>query len=89
MRAAVNNTVWSNVLVGDIATQIRNVTETLLSYQRKFVPSQPYKSKPGDQPWFGFQHRKAADRKSKPWLRYKFQPTRRNKHLHKLVMEQH
>ena len=65
IRAALNNTVWSDMLVGDVATYVRNVTETLLSYQRRFVLSQKYKSKPEDQPWFDFQCRKAADRKSK------------------------
>ena len=39
IRTALNNTVWSDVLLRDVATQIRNVTETLLSYQRRFVPS--------------------------------------------------
>ena len=65
MRAALNNTVWSDVLAGDVATQIRNISETLLFYQRRFVSSQTYKSKHGDQPWFDFQYRKAADRKNK------------------------
>ena len=42
MRATLNNTIWSNVLVGDVATQVRNFTEILLSYQRRFVSSQTY-----------------------------------------------
>ena len=84
MRTALNNTVSSDVPVRDVTTQVRNISETLLSYQRRFVPSQTYKSKSGDQPWFGFQCRNAADRKNKAWLQYKSQPTRR-KHLYKLA----
>ncbi|KAG0727365.1 hypothetical protein GWK47_034802 [Chionoecetes opilio] len=45
------------------------------------------KVKTGDQPWFGFQCRKAADNKSKAWLRYKSHPTRRHKHQHKMACE--
>jgi len=85
MKAALDNIVWADLLVADINSQVRNFTETLLFFQSKYVPSQTYKTKPGDQPWFGFHCRRAADRKSKTWLQYKSNPTRRNKHLHKLA----
>lgn len=87
MRATLNNVVWSDVLECDVNTQVKNFTEILLSCQRRYVPCQTYKSKPGDQPWFGFQCRKAADRKNKTWLQYKSHPSRRSKHLHKLACE--
>ncbi|KAG0715101.1 hypothetical protein GWK47_012725 [Chionoecetes opilio] len=87
MKATLNNIVWSDVLTGDVDTQVKNFTEILMSHQRRFVPCQTYKSKPGDQPWFGFQCRKAADNKSKAWLRYKSHPTRRHKHQHKMACE--
>ena len=70
MKAALDNIVWSDVLVGDISAQVTYFTKTLLACQERFIPSQTYKSKTGDQPWFGFQCRRAADIKSKAWLRY-------------------
>ena len=85
LKTALGSIDWADVLVGDINTQVENFTKTLLSLQSKYVPSQTYKSKPGDQPWFGFQCRRAADRKSKAWLQYKSSPTARNKDLHKMA----
>ncbi|KAG0717932.1 hypothetical protein GWK47_053432 [Chionoecetes opilio] len=87
MKATLNKIVWSDVLTGDVDTQVKNFTEILISHQRRFMPCQTYKSKPGDQPWFGFQCRKAADSKNKAWLRYKSHPTRRHKHQHKIACE--
>ena len=83
IKIALDNTVWSDVLVGDVNTQVQNLSDILLSCQGRFVPSQTYKSKSGDQPWFGFQCRRAADKKSKAWLRCKSHPNRRNQRLHK------
>jgi len=76
---------WDKILSGDINDQVSNINDVLLTWQRRFIPSQRYKCKPGDQPWFGYQCRTAADLKSRAWRRYKQHPTNHNKQLHKMA----
>lgn len=81
-KANLDSIVWTDILHGDVNTQVENLTN-LLSLQQEYVPSQSYKSKPNDQPWFGYQCRIAADTKSRAWLRYKSHPSQYNKTLHR------
>ena len=83
LRASLDSIVWTEILHGDSNTQVENLTKLLLSLQQEYIPSQSYKSKPQDQPWFGYQCRIAADIKSRAWLRYKSHPSQNNKILHR------
>ena len=82
LRAALNNTNWDNILVGDVDDQAHSLTHLLVSLQSEFVPHKDFNTKPSDQPWFGPNCRDAADTKARTWMRFKRNPTRRNKQLY-------
>ena len=83
LKDELDSIVWAELLHGDIDTQVETFTNILHDLQSQYIPSQCYKSKPQDQPWFGYQCRKAAENKSRAWLRYKSHPSQQNKYLHK------
>ena len=85
IRADLDKIKWDDVLCGNVDTQVANLNNILLSLQRRYIPSQTYKIKPGDQPWFGYHCRIAADRKSKAWRRYQKHKTSYNKQLYKMA----
>ena len=82
LRAALNNTNWDNILVGDVDDQAHSLTQLLVSLQSEFVPHNDYNTKPSDQPWFGPNCRAAADTKARTWKHLKRNPTRQNKQLY-------
>lgn len=88
MRDELNTIEWTKVLQGDVDKQVETFTNLLLYLQKKYIPCQTYKSKPRDQPWFGYHCRVAADKKSQAWQRYKTHPTILNRNLHKLACKQ-
>ncbi|KAK3860514.1 hypothetical protein Pcinc_033434 [Petrolisthes cinctipes] len=63
----LQQTPWSNILVGDINNQIYTFTCTLFKHQEQYIPCHSYTVKPLDQPWFGYQCRMAVDEKSRSW----------------------
>lgn len=77
--AAVN---WGTIHVGDINERVVAFTNLIVNLMEIYIPHKSYKVKPGDQPWFGYNCRVAADAKSKAWVRYKNNPNRHNKELH-------
>ena len=81
-REALQWVNWEEVLQGDVSEQAEAFTNVILEKMYQFVPHRTYKVKPCDQPWFGYQCRKAADEKSKAWNRYKRFPTTGNKEIH-------
>ena len=83
MREALERVNWDEILQGNVNEQAEAFTKILLEKMRQFIPHRSHKVKPKDQPWFGYQSRKAADEKSKAWNRYKRFPTIQNKDLHK------
>ena len=83
LREELDCTAWMDLLHGDINTQVEAFTNLLLQLQDKYIPSQTYKSKPKDMPWFGYHCRRAADNKSRAWQRYKSHPSQANKAIHK------
>ena len=62
---------------------VATFTEHLKALQQQHVPHRQYTSKPTDQPWFGYRCRCAAERKYSAWLRFKRNPTSRNKARHR------
>ena len=76
---------WDTILQGDLDQQVDSLTSTLLRLQDQFVPKYLHTTKPSDQPWFGPQCKKASDNKHRSWLRYKRNPTTRNKRLHRIA----
>ena len=87
-RSDLRQTDWDALLSGDAGSKARALTERLCSLQLIHVPHRQYTSKPTDQPWFGYRCRVAAERKYSAWLRYKRNPTRRNKALHRNACKQ-
>lgn len=85
LRGDLENISWTDVLTGSIDDQVGIISDLLLTLQHRYIPCQTYKSKPQDQPWFGFHCRVAADKKSRAWQRYRAHPSRLNKNLHKLA----
>lgn len=69
-------------MVGDAETKASTLTTTLLTLQRRHVPSREYLARPGDPAWFGYRCRAAAETKHAAWLRYKRHPTHHNKLQH-------
>ncbi|KAK4290453.1 hypothetical protein Pmani_036646 [Petrolisthes manimaculis] len=83
LRKDLQRTDWSAILTGCADEKARAFTERLKSLQRQHVPHRQYTSRPTDQPWFGYRCRLAAERKYSAWLRFKRNPTLRNKTLHR------
>ncbi|XP_045109705.1 uncharacterized protein LOC123503769 [Portunus trituberculatus] len=79
LRAELSQTNWEDRLTGTLNEQVEAFTSYLLSLQSKYVPCQTYKSRPGDQPWFGFRCREAADLKSRAWRRLRASSTQANR----------
>ncbi|KAK8399923.1 hypothetical protein O3P69_002960 [Scylla paramamosain] len=52
----------------DCSRRVGTFISHLLSLQFKYVPCQTYRSRPGDQPWFGYHCHEAADLKSRAWI---------------------
>ncbi len=88
LKSELRHTDWASLLHGDAERKARAFTERLYALQQKHVPHRIYTSKPTDQPWFGYRCRLAAERKYSTWLRYKRNPTRRNKDLHRAACKQ-
>ena len=82
LREALQCIQWEQVLQGNVDEQVEAFAELILELQSQFIPHRTYKTKPNDQPWFGYQCRKAADEKSKAWTRYKRFPSIQNKRSH-------
>ena len=82
LRKVLMEIPWDNILVGNVDEQVDIYTKTILDKTNLFIPHRSYKSKPADQPWFGYQCRVAADEKCKSWNRYKRFPTQQNKQIH-------
>ena len=83
LRAELSQTNWEDRLTGTLNEQVEAFTSHLLSLQSKYVPCQTYKSRPGDQPWFGFRCREAADLKSRAWRRLRASSTQANRESYK------
>ena len=83
MQRDLASTDWENLLQGDINQRATVFTDLLIKMQDKHVPAREYTSKPGDQPWFGYRCRLAAEHKYNSWLKVKRNPTRYNKNLHR------
>ena len=83
MREKLQSTAWDSFLTGNANQDTENLTSYILSIQQEHVPSHVYRTRPGDQPWFGYRCRLAADSKYKAWVRLKQHLTQRNKRLHK------
>lgn len=81
-RKALNAVDWNNTLAGDINDKVECFTNLIIALLYKYIPYKMYKVKPGDQPWFGYNCRVAAEAKKKAWIRYRNNPTRHNKDLH-------
>ena len=88
MRRDLSQTDWASLLSGGAEEKTRALTTHLLNLQERHVPHRCYTTKPTDQPWFGYRCRLAAGRKYSAWLRYKRNPTRRNKELHRAACRQ-
>ncbi|KAG0717350.1 hypothetical protein GWK47_008070 [Chionoecetes opilio] len=77
------------LVVGDLNHHLeQHAYESLQTVQgltdnRRHVPHRDYTTKPTDQPWCGYRCRLAAEAKYSAWLRYKRNPTQRNKDLHR------
>ena len=83
MREDINQTDWEALLTGSIDHQVGAFTNRLISLQSKYVPCQTFKSRPTDQPWFGYRCREAADLKSRSWRRLRANNTRANQETYK------
>ena len=83
LREELASTDWSGLLRGSVEEQVQKFNDVLLACQKKYVRCQTYKSKPRDQPWFGFHCRNAAEEKSRAWQRYKMHPSQRTQQAHK------
>ena len=83
LRRDLGNTAWDTLLQGGADKKARTLTSRILALQTKHVPHRTYTTKPTDQPWFGYRCRVAAEVKYSAWLRYKRNPSRRNKVLHR------
>ncbi|XP_063875034.1 uncharacterized protein LOC135108190 [Scylla paramamosain] len=79
----LRRTDWPSILQGGAEVQARAFTSHLLALQEQHVPHREFVARPTDQPWFGYRCRVAAEAKYSAWLRYKQNPTRRNKDLHR------
>ena len=82
MRAELENINWYDLFKGEINDKVKAFTDMILTMQYKYIPHRYYTVKPRDQPWFGPNCRAAAEVKSKAWINFKRNPTRRNKDLH-------
>lgn len=87
VRDKLRNTVWDSFLTGNVNHDTEKLTSYILNLQQEHVPSHVYRTRPEDQPWFGYRCRLAADSKYKAWVRLKQHPTRRNKLLHKAACQ--
>ena len=74
---------WNSILTGDANSKATALTDCIIKMQEKYVPSRTYTTRPGDQPWFGYRCRLAADCKYKSWKKYKNNPTLHNRALYK------
>ena len=83
LRIALEQIDWDKVLQGDADKQAEGFTNIIIDKMYEYFPYRIYKVKPSNQPWFGYQCRKAADEKIRAWNRYKRCPTARNRSLHK------
>ncbi|KAG0720249.1 hypothetical protein GWK47_048890 [Chionoecetes opilio] len=83
LRHDLSHTAWGTLLPDGADNMSRALTSRLLALQRRHVPLRDYTTKPTDQPWYGYRCRVAAEAKYAEWLRYKRNPTRRNKDLHR------
>ena len=88
MKRDLSQTNWASLLSGGAEEKARAFTTHLLNLQEQHVPHRRYTSKPTDQPWFGYRCRLAAERKYSAWMRYKRNPTHRNKELHRAACRQ-
>ncbi|KAG0713638.1 hypothetical protein GWK47_015765 [Chionoecetes opilio] len=85
LRRDLSHTAWGALLRDGADNMLRALTSRLLALQRRHVPHRDYTTKPTDQPWFGYRCRVAAEAKYSAWLRFKRNPTRRNKDLHRVA----
>ncbi|KAG0718991.1 hypothetical protein GWK47_007413 [Chionoecetes opilio] len=83
LRRDLSHTAWGTLLRDGVDNMSRALTSRLLALQRRHVPHRDYTTKPTDQPWFGYRCHVAAEAKYSAWLRFKRNPTRRNKDLHR------
>lgn len=83
LRRDLTHTPWATLLQGGAESEALALTSHLLALQRRHVPHREYTTRSTDQPWFGYRCRVAAEAKYAAWLRYKRNPTRRNKDLHR------
>ncbi|KAG0693095.1 hypothetical protein GWK47_027654 [Chionoecetes opilio] len=83
LRRDMSHTACGTLLRDGADNMSRALTSRLLALQRHHVPHRDYTTKPTDQPWFGYRCRVAAEAKYSAWLRFKRNPTRRNKDLHR------
>ncbi|KAG0710902.1 hypothetical protein GWK47_021822 [Chionoecetes opilio] len=79
----LSHTAWGTMLRDGADDMSRALTSRLLALQKRHVPHRDFTTKPADQPWFGYRCHVAAEAKYSAWLRYKLNPTRRNKDLHR------
>lgn len=82
LKAELATIDWPGLLRGSMDEQIHTFNNVLLACQKKYVRCQTYKSKPRDQPWFGFHCRNAAEEKSRAWQRYKAHPSHHTRQAH-------
>ena len=81
-RTALENIDWDSMPKDSVDDHVEYFTNIITQLTKKYIPYRTYKSKPSDQPWFGYRCRVAADEKRKAWTRYKRNPSQHNKNLH-------
>ena len=84
-REALTATNWDFLNSGSIDERVATFTNIIIELMTIYVPNKTYRVKPKDQPWFGYNCRVAADEKSRAWVRYKNNPTQRNRNLHQIA----
>ena len=83
MRQELHQTNWDTLLTTEPDKQATTFTSVILDLQNRHVPHRIYTKKSTDRPWFGYHCRLAAKSKHSAWVRYKRNPTPRNKDLHR------
>ena len=83
LRRDLSHTPWVTLPQGGAERGALALTSHLLALQRRHVPHRNYTTRQTDQPLFGYRCRAAAEAKYAAWIRYKRNPTRRYKDLHR------
>ncbi|XP_063591346.1 uncharacterized protein LOC134768450 [Penaeus indicus] len=77
MKAELQSQDWDVLLVGNANDKASSITSLLTEMQEKYVPSQTYITKPGDQAWFGYRCHQTSKKKYRLWQRWQEDTKRR------------